>query len=429
MSDYLAFPPVFRVQGTVAAPPSKSATNRALVLAALRSDPVQILRPLDSEDTRSLVRCLSSMGAEFTASEGALTVRGPLGKIGGSEVLLDAGASGTAARFLAAVAAAVPGHYRLTGSARLRERPMAELVAALRSAGASVEPGERDGFLPLVITGRTLRSGNIAVDASRSSQFVSALLLAAVAVEGGLSVEPLGPVVSAPYVETTLETLAAFGHRVRRKSVNTMSVSRGDSAPQSYVVPRDWSSALPFLAAAGIAGGEVEVTGLSWPSPDADARAADVVEAMGVALVRSGESIHATGDPRALRPASIDARDFPDGVPVLSALAAHAEGQTRFRGVAHLRGKESDRIAALVALLDAAGANGSAEEDELVVNGSLRHSARSAPRLPTFEDHRMAMAAALLSLSSSGTLIENPRCVAKSYPAFFRHLETILVRG
>jgi 3-phosphoshikimate 1-carboxyvinyltransferase len=398
------------------------------VLAALQSDPVQLLRPLDSEDTRALVTCLSSMGAEFIPSDRGLTVRGPLGTSGGSEVVLDAGSSGTAARFLAALAAAVPGRYRLTGSARLRERPMAELVAALRSAGASVEPGGRDGFLPLVITGKTLRSGAIAVDASRSSQFVSALLLAAVAVEGGLSVEPLGPVVSAPYVETTLETLAAFGHRVRRRGAGAI-VERGDAAPRSYAVPGDWSSALPFLAAAGIAGGEVEVTGLSWPSSDADARAAEVVEAMGVAFERSEGSIRAAGDPRALRPASIDARDFPDAVPVLTALAAHAEGESRFRGVAHLRGKESDRIAALLALLAAVGANGSAGMDELVVNGSQRRSAGSAPRLPTFEDHRMAMAGVLLSLASSGTLIENPGCVAKSYPAFFRHLETILVRG
>jgi 3-phosphoshikimate 1-carboxyvinyltransferase len=429
VSDFLAFPPVRRVQGTVAAPPSKSATNRALILAALRSDPVQILRPLDSEDTRALITCLSSMGAEFLPSDRGLTVRGPLGTSAAAEVLLDAGSSGTAARFLAALAAAVPGRYRLTGSARLCERPMAELVAALRSGGASVEPGGREGFLPLVITGKTLRSGEISVDASRSSQFVSALLLAAVAVEGGLSVEPQGPVVSAPYVETTLETLAAFGHRVRRGATGAVAVERGDEAPHSYAVPGDWSSALPFLAATGIAGGKVEVTGLSWPSSDADARAADVVEAMGVVLERSEGSIRAAGDPRALRPSSIDARDFPDAVPVLSALAAHAEGESRFRGVAHLRGKESDRIAALVALLDAAGAKGSAGMNELVVNGSRSRSAGSAPRLPTFEDHRMAMAAALLSLSSSGTLIENPRCVAKSYPAFFRDLETILVRG
>jgi 3-phosphoshikimate 1-carboxyvinyltransferase len=427
--DYLAFPPARGVRGTVAAPPSKSSTNRALVLAALRSDPIEIVRPLDSEDTQALSRCLAAMGAQFVPSAHGLTARGPLGRSAAAEVLLDAGSSGTAARFLAAVAAAVPGRYRLTGSPRLRERPMAELVTALRSAGASIDAPERDGFLPLVITGKTLRSGNLTVDAARSSQFVSALLLAAVAVEGGLRVEPRGAVASAPYIETTLEAVAAFGHRVRRGNAGAIAVVRGDAAPDSYVVPGDWSSALPFLAAAGIAGGEVEVTGLSWPSPDADAGAAEVIAAMGVAVERREQSVRASGDPRSLRPASVDAGGFPDAVPVLAALAAHAEGESRFRGVAHLRLKESDRLAALVMLLGAAGAFGSAGEGELFVAGSPRRFAAGAPCLPTFDDHRMAMAAALLSLSSPGTLIANPGCVSKSYPAFFRDLETILVRG
>jgi 3-phosphoshikimate 1-carboxyvinyltransferase len=428
VTDFLAFPPVLGVQGTVAAPPSKSATNRALVLAALRSDPVELVRPLDSEDTRALVRCLTAMGAEFLPSPGGLTVRGPLGRTDTGEVLLDAGSSGTAARFLAAIASAVPGRYRLTGSPRLRERPMAELVAALRSSGASIEGTERDGFLPLVVTGKTLSPGSVSVDASRSSQFVSALLLAALAVDEGLSVEPRGPVVSAPYIETTLEALEAFGHRVRRASGGVISVERGDSGPSSYVVPGDWSSALPFLAAAGIAGGELEVTGLPWPSPDADAGAADVIEAMGVEITRGEKSVRASGAARSLRPAVVDARGFPDAVPVLAALAAHAEGESRFRGVAHLRLKESDRLAALVALLEAAVVSASAKEDELIVAGSPRRSAAGARRIPTFDDHRMAIAAALLSLSSYGTLIENPGCVAKSYPSFFRDLETILVR-
>jgi len=429
VTDFLAFPPVLGVRGTVPAPPSKSATNRALVLAALGSRSVELVGPLDSDDTRALVRCLTAMGAEFVPSRRGLTARGPLGRSGADEVLLDAGSSGTAARFLAAVACAVPGRYRLTGSPRLRERPMAELLTALRAAGARIETPERDGFLPLIVAGRTLSSGSVTVDASRSSQFVSALLLAAVAVDGGLSVEPRGPVVSAPYVETTIESLAAFGHRVRRGNGGAIAVEPGDAGPSSYVVPGDWSSALPYLAAAGIAGGEVEVTGLSWPSSDADAAAADVVEAMGVAVTRGGKSVRAAGAARGLRPATVDARGFPDAVPALAALAAHAEGESRFRGVAHLRGKESDRLAALVALLASAGASASANENELLVAGSPRRFAPGAARLPTFDDHRMAMAAALLSLRAAGTLIENPGCVSKSYPAFFRDLETILVRG
>jgi 3-phosphoshikimate 1-carboxyvinyltransferase len=408
-------------------PASKSATNRALVLAAIGRDPVELVGPLDSEDTRALVRCLQAMGAHIGATARGLSVRGPLGRDRAAEVVLDAGASGTAARFLAALAAAIAGRYRLTGSARLRERPIEELVAALSSAGASVEYAERDGFLPLIITGGMRESGTVEVDASRSSQFLSALLLASAALGGSLSVRPRGTVVSAPYVETTIATLAAFGYDSRRSSDGSIEVARRNAPPSSYSIPGDWSSALPFLAAAGVAGGRIEVTGLSWPSVDADALAVEALEAMGVVVERSNFSIVARAG-RGVHPAAVVARDFPDAVPALAALAAHAEGESRFRGVAHLRDKESDRLGALATVLEAAGAKAHAEADELVVIGPRRR-ATATPRFPTFDDHRIAMASALLSLRADGTLIENPRCVSKSYPGFFRDLETILVRG
>lgn len=429
MRDYLAFPPVRGIRGSVRVPSSKSATNRALILAALESEPVELVRPLDSDDTRALARCLEAMGGAIIPSERGWTVRGPLGRGGEREVLLDAGSSGTAARFLAALAAAVPGSYRLTGSPRLQERPMSELVTALRSAGASVRTSGREGFLPVEIEGGTLRAATIPVEAGRSSQFVSALLLAAVAVEGGLSVRPRGPIVSAPYVDTTLDVLEAFGHRIRRDGDGTIAVERGGERARSYTVPGDWSSAVPFFAAAGIAGGEVQVTGLVYPSRDADARAVDVIETMGVGIERRPDSVSARSERRALRPVSVSARDFPDAVPALAALATHAEGESRFRDVAHLRDKESDRLGALAVLLQAAGEEAEAGEDGIVVTGPRRHASTGSPRLPTFEDHRMAMTAALLSLDSGGALIENPGCVAKSYPSFFEDLETILVRG
>jgi 3-phosphoshikimate 1-carboxyvinyltransferase len=171
------------------------------------------------------------------------------------------------------------------------------------------------------------------------------------------------------------------------------------------------------------------VTGVLWPSPDADARAVEVLEAMGVSIERRSAAVYARAVAGALRPVSVPAGDFPDAVPTLAALAAHAGGESRFRGIAHLRGKESDRLAALVELLGAAGAAVFAGEDELVVTGPRRPPARPFVRFPTFGDHRIAMSAALLSLRSVGVLIEDPGCVSKSYPAFFRDLETILVRG
>jgi 3-phosphoshikimate 1-carboxyvinyltransferase len=427
VTDYLVLPPVRAVRGTVAAPPSKSATNRALVLAALSPEPVEIIRALDSGDTQALVRCLRAMGAAIEETPSGLSVRGPLGKPSRHDVVLDAGGSGTAARFLAAVGAAVPGRYLLTGSEQLLRRPMAELVAALRSAGASVESAGAEGFLPLAIRGESLRTGDVAVDASRSGQFLSALLLAGVAVEGGLTVRSRGAVASAPYVETTLEALSHFGHSVERGADGEITVRRGARKTASYEVPGDWSSALPFFAAAGIAGGEVSVTGLRWPSRDADARALDVVASMGVGVERGAGKVRVRGSRGALTPASVEARDFPDAVPALAALAIFAAGESRFRGIAHLRLKESDRIAGVEALAAAAGARCVTRDDEIAITGPPRPRI-ALTRLPTLDDHRLAMAAALLSLGLPSLLIETPDCVGKSYPGFFRDLETILVR-
>jgi len=430
MTDYLVLPPARRVHGTVRAPSSKSATNRALLLAALSPEPVEIVRPLDCHDTRVLARCLEAMGAVIEPAESGLFVRGPLGRLSDREIVLDAGSSGTAARFLAALAAAVPGTYLLTGSPRLTARPMSELAAALVSAGASVRFEGRDGHLPLRIRGGSLRPGAVSVDASRSSQFLSALLLAGAAVEGGLAVRADGPVASAPYVEMTIETLEEFGHDVRERD-GAIEVRQGTRPAVRYETPGDYSSAMPLLAAAGILGGEVVVTGLRHPSRDADALALGALEAMGVAIERDagGGTIRARGDRAALAPAAIEAGEFPDSIPPLAALAAFAAGESCFRGIAHLRWKESDRIASLAALVAAAGATAAAGEAELCVAGPPRGAGGATRRLPTFEDHRIAMAAGLLCLAVPGALVESPGCVAKSYPDFFRDLETILLRG
>ena len=428
MTDYLVLPPVRAVRGTVAAPPSKSATNRALLLAALSPEPVEIARPLDSGDTRVLVSCLRAMGASVRRTSSGLSVGGPLRRPSRDEVVLDAGDSGTAARFLAAAAAAVPGRYLLTGSEQLARRPMAELVDALRAAGASVEFRGAEGYLPIAIRGESLRSGDVVVDASRSSQFLSALLLAGVAVEGGLSVRARGAVASSPYVDMTLETLADFGHSVERGADGGIGVRRGARRTGSYEVPGDWSSAIPFFAAAAIAGGEVSVTGLRWPSRDADARALDVVASMGIGVDRKAGEIRARGSPGGLAPVSVEAQDFPDAVPALAAIAIFAAGESRFRGIAHLRGKESDRIAGVEALAVAVGARCVAGEGDLAITGPPRRPGVAAIRLPTFDDHRLVMAAALLSLVLPSLLIATPDRVGKSYPDFFRDLETILVR-
>ncbi len=435
MTDYLALPAASALRGEVRVPPSKSATNRALLAAALTGSPVLIESPLESDDTEALRGCLAAMGARIESGPSGWRVSGPLRGDPAREVVLDARDSGTAARFLAAAAAATPGRFLLTGSARLCERPIGELGDALRGAGATVAYRGADGCLPIALEGgggNAWKRSEIAVDASRSSQFLSALLLAGLAVDGGLTVRASGAVASAPYVRMTIETLRALGHDVEEGEALRVRRAAGDAVAERYAVPGDYSSAIPLLAAAGAAGtagtagSRVVLTGLRWPSGDADALALPALERMGLRLESASGSVAAAADPGSLRPVKVAAADFPDAVPALAALAALAPGESRFSGIAHLRLKESDRIAALAALLEAAGARAVAEPDALTVVGPVRPVA--AARLPTAGDHRMAMAAAILAIARPGILIENPGCVSKSYPNFFRDLESLAVR-
>jgi 3-phosphoshikimate 1-carboxyvinyltransferase len=431
VTDYLALPAASELRGEVRVPPSKSATNRALLAAALTGSPVLIEGPLESDDTEALRACLAAMGADIRPAAGGLRVSGPLRGDPAREIVLDARDSGTAARFLAAAAAVTPGRFLLTGSSRLRERPIGELVDALRSAGAAVAYEGAEGCLPLRIDGGPWRSGEIAVDASRSSQFLSALLLAGLSLDGGLAVRASGALASAPYVRTTIETLRALGHEVEEGATGgALRVRRAPrhSVADRYAVPGDYSSAIPLLATVGAAGGRVVLKGLRWPSADADAGALPVLERMGIRLSATPTFVSTQGDRANLRPVRVAATDFPDAVPALAALAALAPGESRFSGIAHLRLKESDRIAALTALLNAAGARAVAEDDALTVVGPARAPAGAALRLPTAGDHRMAMAAAIIAVARPGILIENPGCVSKSYPGFFRDLESLAIR-
>jgi 3-phosphoshikimate 1-carboxyvinyltransferase len=426
VTDYLVIPPAKEVRGVIDAPPSKSATNRAYVLAALSDEPVEIVRPLESEDTVALERCLRAMGARIERLANGLRIGGPLSGPSGREVALDAGESGTAARFLTALAAVTPGRFLVTGSARLRERPMGDLVRALQALGASIEfRGEKEN-LPVSIAGGEVSAPRVTVDASRSSQFLSALLLAGAAREGGLEVDVTGPIASAPYVAMTIEALRAFGHDANEGS--PFRVFRAARPVSRYEVSGDYSSAIALLAAAGAAGGAVVVRRLRWPGADADARALPVLESMGLKIGAKDGSVSAAREGKLL-PVTVRATDFPDGVPALAALAALAEGESRFEGIGHLRLKESDRISALESLVTAAGGQAGSEGDTLVIGGPLPAAGSRPRRLPTSNDHRIAMAAALLSLARPGFLIENPGCVAKSYPGFFRDLETVIVRS
>jgi 3-phosphoshikimate 1-carboxyvinyltransferase len=437
----IAVPPGHRLAGTVRVPPSKSATNRALILAAQSEEAVLLRAPLHSADTEALVACLNKMDVRIRREGEDLRVCGPLPAIcsPSSRMLerrLDAGESGTAFRFLLALAATTPGRYVLDGAARLRDRPVAELVEALRAIGGRIRYLGAAGHPPLSVEGEELQGGGVFVDVSRSSQFLSALLLVGGRLAHGLRIRVSGDAVSAPYVETTLDLLRCFGVRWEREP-DGFHVHPGLPGASEYAVPGDYSSAIALAVAVAVSGGEASLRGLEEPSSQADRAAFDVLAQMGAVLDFAEGTWSVRGGP--LRCVDVRAADFPDAVPVLAAAAAFGSGASVFRGVGHLRYKESDRLGALVDLLARCGIRAEAPEDALTIFGESDVSAFSGPHtelrdpqlpplLPTFNDHRIGMAAAILATCRPGVLVEEPGCVRKSYPRFFADLGGLMAR-
>lgn len=415
---YAAIAPVPGFSRTIAVPASKSHTNRALILAALAPGEFFIRGLLDCGDADALIASLRAAGARLEKGPGGCRVV-PAGSAPREEIVFDVRDSGTAFRFLTAFAATRGGlRATLTGSERLCRRPIGPLVEALRRLGACIEYRGHEGFAPLRIVGRELAGGTIEIEATESSQFASALLLAAPRFPEGITVQLLGEPVSRAYLSTTVETLRAVGIGVSEKG-NEFSIGPGAkiSRPE-YSVPGDYSSAVSLAAAAAVAGGELTLTNLLWPSEQADARAISVLEAMGASVEPIPEGLRIRG--RASHPLTVVATDFPDAVPVLCAVAARLGGDSSFAGVAHLRFKESDRIAAIRDMLGAAGVEAGEQDGTLRVHG--QGSVRAGlPVFPTHGDHRMVMAGTVLALSSGG-LVENPGAVSKSYPRFFDDL-------
>lgn len=412
-----------RLEGTLRVPGSKSVTNRALVAAALARGRSEIVGPLDSDDTRVLAAALVRLGATVGLGRDVWEVTGPLSGSGKEELVLDVGPAGTPARFLLALLPALPGRFVLDGSARMRERPMGSLVEALRARGARIEALGVEGYLPFRIEGGTLKGGEISIRADVSSQFVSALLLASPVVAGGLSVRTEGRPVSGAYVELTRRVLAAFA-------------PEGSYRPARFVVPGDDSAACFPIAGAVVSGGRVRLEGLDpeSPQPDAVFRRWAVEAGGGLEWEGKGEDAvlvvegATTGNVEAV---DADVDSAPDAALPLAALLAFARGTSRLRGVARLREKESDRLSAALDLLERSGASaraeGPADAPSLVIEGSGGRPRRTA--FAASDDHRVAMAAAVLALTlPAGCVLDTPGVVSKSYPRFWDDWTALVVR-
>lgn len=413
------------LDATVALPGSKSLTNRFLVLAALASETSRLRRPLRSRDTELMAQALRRLGAgvDDATAHGTADpdwIISPATLRGGGSV--DCGLAGTVMRFLPPVAALCDGPVAFDGDEHARVRPMATIIDALRSLGVTVED-EGSPALPFVVQGTgSVRGGTVTLDASESSQFISALLLAGPRFEEGITVVHDGkPVPSVPHIEMTVEALRDAGAEVDDSEPNTWRVEPGELLPLDVTVEPDLSNAAPFLAAAAVTNGTVRVP--DWPQHTTQAgdRIRDVLDQMGADVTLDGQSLTVTGDGRPSG-IDIDLHDAAELTPVVAALTACADGPSIIRGVGHIRGHETDRIAALSRELTSFGVEVTEREDGLRID--------PAPLRPaifrTYADHRMVMAGAVLSLATSGAVIEDPGTVAKTLPDFLGLWESML---
>lgn len=397
------------VHATVPIPGSKSITNRALILAALADGKSVLRSPLRSRDTELMSGALRALGVKVhDAPEGAWsltpgTLQGP--------VEVDCGLAGTVMRFVPPVATLAEGRVAFDGDPRARERPLDIMVNALRTLGAEID----GSGLPFVIHGAgKLPGGRVTIDASASSQFVSGLLLSAARFEQGVTVVHDGkPVPSLPHIDMTVAMLRDAGVDVGEHDSNTWHVAPGPIRPLDVVIEPDLSNAAPFLAAAAVTAGVVTVPG--WPEHTTQAGDAirDILQRMGASVRLDSAGLTVTG-PDELAPIDIDLHDVGELTPTVAALAALARGRSRLRGVAHLRGHESDRLAALEREIGSLGGAIEQTDDGLVLEarrltGGAWHS---------YADHRMATAGAVLGLRVPDLLIENIATTSKTLPDF-----------
>jgi 3-phosphoshikimate 1-carboxyvinyltransferase len=383
----------------------------------------KIAGALNSEDTRVMIDGLRRLGVGIEVVDGGKTliVAGTGGEVPALEADLFCANSGTTIRFLTALATLGHGAFRLDGVERMRARPIGDLLEALNQLGADVRSENENGCPPVIVHANGLLGGTSTVRGGISSQFLSALLMAAPAARSHVELVIQGELVSQPYVKMTAGVMRAFGVDVDASG----DLARFDiRAPQAYgggryVVEPDASAASYFWAAAAITGGEVTIAGLSSESLQGDVAFVDCLEQMGCEVRRDAGAITVVGRP--LRGIDVNMNAISDTAQTLAVVALFANGPTTIRGVAHIRHKETDRIAALAAELRKLGAEVSEHEDGLTIEpGDLRPAT-----IDTYNDHRMAMSFALAGLQFAGVRINNPRCVEKTYPRFFDDLELL----
>lgn len=413
------------LDAVVRVPGSKSMTARALILAALASGPSTVRRPLIARDTLLMVEGLRAVGVAVDTSDDDLWTVTPGGSFKG-DTAVDCGLAGTVMRFLPPVAALADGPVAFDGDPHARKRPNDGVIKALRDLGVSIDDGGRLALPFTVNATGSVKGGELAVDASKTSQLVSALLLSAPRFEQGLDLRHVGdrPVPSRPYLDMVVQMLRQAGAEVDDSEPNRWKVAPGELQGREWVIEPDLQNAAPFLLAAVAVGGRVTVEG--WPTETTQAgdRIREVITQLGSRVEWSRGGLTVVGSP-SLIPAELDLADASELTPSLAALFGVNQGPFAIRGVAHIRGHETDRIAALVTELRKIGADVDEFEDGLRVNKGGHGSGTWA----TYADHRMAHAGVVAGLVIPGLVLDDVACVSKTWPDFAEAWEQAILGG
>lgn len=415
----LTLNPISFVNGEVTLPGSKSLSNRILLLSALCEGETLISNLLNSDDTRHMLNALKALGVQYELTNDGLTCR--MEGNGGvfqtrSSLELFLGNAGTAMRPLCAALCAGKGQYVLTGEPRMLERPIGDLVNALKQCGAAIEYLGADGYPPLKIVGTGLNGGSISIKGNISSQFLTALLLTSPFASSDLEIVIDGELVSKPYVDITLDTMKKFGVHVDNKNYQRFLVKSGQHyvSPKKIMVEGDASSASYFLAAAAIKGGKVRVNGVGTSSVQGDVQFAEVLKKMGAKVSYGDTWIEVEASQ--LNAVDMDMNHIPDAAMTIATTALFAKGKTTIRNIYNWRVKETDRLAAMATELRKVGAVVEEGQDYISIQPpeQLLHAV-----IDTYDDHRMAMCFSLVALGDVPVTINDPGCVSKTFPGYF----------
>ncbi len=402
----------------VTVPGSKSYTHRVLIAAALADGESDLKNALISEDTQYTIQALKQMGIQIAVNGTNVRVDGKGGRLEPSAGPIFLGNSGTSMRLLTGVAALGNSPYTLTGNARMQERPIQDLLDALQQMEVQARSVKGNGCPPVEVIGARINANKVSINCQSSSQYLSALLLMAPLTPEGLNIQVVGGLVSKPYIDMTVTLMESFGIALARKDCQEFNIPGGQSyRAGEYVIEADCSQAAYFWSAAAIGGMDIKVMGVNPDSIQGDVRFADLLQQMGCRIFKASDGITVAGGP--LKAIEADLGDMPDQVPTLAVVAAFSKGTTVIKNVAHLKSKESDRLAATVTELNKMGIDARCTASALIVKGGQPQGSV----VDTYNDHRIAMSFAIAGLKVPGVCIRNEGCVEKSFPTFWQVFE------